>query len=198
MGRPCFSRTPKQIEKGVRVLYQKQNSQTDNGCAALNALEPVYQSGHRSDGRSANTIQQRPERGRHSGREAGANDRTRTGDLFITSELLYQLSYVGGRRWSRNLRWPGRKRQANGRGKHVKRDLLGRLYWSVVRRGHVGIRRRDVPFVAVTRRKADSQDESNNEECFYDSHDSFSWVRSSQIKDQQAQNQEALQDGGSK
>ena len=26
-----------------------------------------------------------------------ANDRTRTGDLFITNELLYQLSYVGGR-----------------------------------------------------------------------------------------------------
>ena len=25
----------------------------------------------------------------------GANDRNRTGDLFITSELLYRLSYVG-------------------------------------------------------------------------------------------------------
>ena len=25
----------------------------------------------------------------------GANERTRTADLFITSELLYQLSYIG-------------------------------------------------------------------------------------------------------
>ncbi len=25
----------------------------------------------------------------------GANDRNRTDDLFITSELLYQLSYIG-------------------------------------------------------------------------------------------------------
>ena len=25
----------------------------------------------------------------------GANDRSRTDDLFITSELLYQLSYIG-------------------------------------------------------------------------------------------------------
>ena len=25
----------------------------------------------------------------------GANDRIRTGDLFITSELLYQLSHIG-------------------------------------------------------------------------------------------------------
>ena len=28
----------------------------------------------------------------------GANDRTRTGDLLITSELLYQLSYIGTRK----------------------------------------------------------------------------------------------------
>ena len=27
-----------------------------------------------------------------------ADARTRTGDPFITSEVLYQLSYVGGRR----------------------------------------------------------------------------------------------------
>ena len=27
--------------------------------------------------------------------EAGANERNRTADLLITSELLYQLSYVG-------------------------------------------------------------------------------------------------------
>lgn len=26
----------------------------------------------------------------------GADDRIRTGDLLITSELLYQLSYIGG------------------------------------------------------------------------------------------------------
>ena len=26
---------------------------------------------------------------------AGANDRSRTDDLFITNELLYQLSYIG-------------------------------------------------------------------------------------------------------
>ena len=28
-----------------------------------------------------------------------ADARTRTGDPFITSEVLYQLSYVGDRRW---------------------------------------------------------------------------------------------------
>ena len=26
----------------------------------------------------------------------GADDRTRTGDLLITNQLLYQLSYIGG------------------------------------------------------------------------------------------------------
>jgi hypothetical protein len=30
---------------------------------------------------------------------AQADARTRTGDPFITSEVLYQLSYVGGSRW---------------------------------------------------------------------------------------------------
>ena len=29
------------------------------------------------------------------GKKNGANDRIRTGDLFITSELLYQLSHIG-------------------------------------------------------------------------------------------------------
>ena len=28
----------------------------------------------------------------------GAHDRTRTGDLFLTKEVLYLLSYVGGER----------------------------------------------------------------------------------------------------
>ena len=27
---------------------------------------------------------------------SGADDRTRTGDLLITNQLLYQLSYIGG------------------------------------------------------------------------------------------------------
>ena len=30
-----------------------------------------------------------------SGVNGGANERTRTADLLITSELLYQLSYIG-------------------------------------------------------------------------------------------------------
>ena len=30
-----------------------------------------------------------------TGKKNGANDRIRTGDLFITSELLYQLSHIG-------------------------------------------------------------------------------------------------------
>ncbi len=29
------------------------------------------------------------------GRETGADSRNRTGDLLITNQLLYQLSYVG-------------------------------------------------------------------------------------------------------
>ena len=29
------------------------------------------------------------------GKKNGANDRNRTDDLFITSELLYRLSYIG-------------------------------------------------------------------------------------------------------
>ena len=28
--------------------------------------------------------------------QTGADDRTRTGDLLITNQLLYQLSYIGG------------------------------------------------------------------------------------------------------
>ena len=31
----------------------------------------------------------------NQGKKNGANDRNRTDDLFITSELLYRLSYIG-------------------------------------------------------------------------------------------------------
>ncbi len=31
--------------------------------------------------------------------EGGAEKRSRTADLLITNQLLYQLSYPGGRRW---------------------------------------------------------------------------------------------------
>ena len=31
----------------------------------------------------------------HPGKKNGANNRNRTDDLFITSELLYRLSYIG-------------------------------------------------------------------------------------------------------
>ena len=34
-----------------------------------------------------------------------ADDRTRTGDPFITSEVLYQLSYVGGNRKTACKTW---------------------------------------------------------------------------------------------
>lgn len=56
----------------------------------------------------------------------GADDPTRTDDLLITSELLYQLSYVGPDGWlgrsSRLCRKPGSRRRseslgARGRGR---------------------------------------------------------------------------------
>ena len=34
---------------------------------------------------------------RHSARHPRAHDRIRTGDLFLTKEVLYRLSYVGRR-----------------------------------------------------------------------------------------------------
>ncbi len=37
-----------------------------------------------------------------------ADERTRTADPFITSEVLYQLSYVGMRRGMLAHRYPGR------------------------------------------------------------------------------------------
>ena len=39
----------------------------------------------------------------HSKGKDGADERTRTADLLITSELLYQLSYVGLNSGRRNL-----------------------------------------------------------------------------------------------
>ena len=49
------------------------------------------------------------------GRFRGANDRTRTGDLLITSELLYQLSYIGVRGANYGIRPASVKRSGPAR-----------------------------------------------------------------------------------
>ena len=57
--------------------------------------------------------------------KAGAHDRTRTGDLLLTKEVLYRLSYMGPKR----LRASALRRPRSGAGNGIRtRDIqLGRL-----------------------------------------------------------------------
>ena len=68
--------------------------------------------------------------------ENGAHIRTRTGDLFLTKEVLYLLSYVGLRRI-----WSG-KRDSNPRPSAWKADALPTELHPLNEFSRVGIRMR--------------------------------------------------------
>ena len=59
----------------------------------------------------------------------GAADRNRTGDLLITNQLLYQLSYSSEERGIYNSL---RQCSSLGRRKNVLRGLLARFYISLL------------------------------------------------------------------
>jgi len=67
-------------------------------------LEPAQSPAQSNAGPLATCDSESPELAAAVGEETGAGDRNRTGDPFITSEVLYQLSYtsaMGMQRWIR-------------------------------------------------------------------------------------------------
>ena len=83
-GRPCG--TACQSVARIRSASQPHHAESTRGASTIDCYCNATMTGRRRPAIFA------------SARDYGADERTRTADLLITNQLLYQLSYVGMRR----------------------------------------------------------------------------------------------------